>query len=57
LGFQAPKKINNSIIAKNWPKNDLDVEDDPYEIIIFVYSMEMNKLWMMLTWKWTMSST
>jgi hypothetical protein len=57
LGFQAPKKINNSIITKNWPKNDSNVEDDLNEIITLVYSGEMNQLWMMLTWKWIMSST
>jgi hypothetical protein len=57
LGFQAPKKINNSIIVKNLPKNDSSVEDDPNEIITLVYNREMNQLWMMLTWKWIMSST
>jgi hypothetical protein len=57
LGFQAPKKINNSIRVKNWPKNDSNVEDDPNEVITLVYNREMNQLWMMLTWKWIMSST
>ncbi len=44
-------------MAKKWPKNDLDAENDPYEVIVLIYNREMNQLWMMLTWKWTMSST
>jgi hypothetical protein len=44
LGFNAPKKINNSILEKNWPKNDLYANDDLYEALIFVYNKEMDLL-------------
>jgi hypothetical protein len=36
-GFNVPKKINNSILENNWPRKDVDVEDDPYEAPIFTY--------------------
>jgi hypothetical protein len=34
LLVQIPKmlrKISNSILLKNWPRNHFDVDDDPYE--------------------------
>jgi hypothetical protein len=42
LVFEVPKKINNSILTKNWPRNDLDVEDGPYKVIILAYNKEMD---------------
>jgi hypothetical protein len=36
--FNAPKKINNSILENNWPRKDANVEDDPYEAPIFTYN-------------------
>jgi hypothetical protein len=52
---QKDKQFNHN--QKKWPKNDSDAENDPYEVIVLTYNREMNELWMMLTWKWTMSST
>jgi hypothetical protein len=52
---QKGKQFNHN--KKKWPKNDLDAKNDPYEVIVLTYNREMNQLWMMLTWKWTMSST
>jgi hypothetical protein len=49
LGFQEPKKINDSVLKKKWPKNDLNVEDDPYETLILAYNKEMNQLAMAIT--------
>jgi hypothetical protein len=37
-----PKK--NSILEKNWPRNDTNIKDDPYEAPIFAYSREMDQL-------------
>jgi hypothetical protein len=44
LGFNAPKKLNNSNLKKNWPKNDGDAKDDPYEALVLAYNKEMDKL-------------
>jgi hypothetical protein len=38
LGFQASKKMIESILLENWPKNEYDKEDDAYEILTFSYS-------------------
>jgi hypothetical protein len=42
LGFQAPKKINNSILEKKWPINESDAKDNPYAT--FAYNKEMDQL-------------
>jgi len=42
LGFQEPKKIGDSILKKKWPRNNLDIKDDPYETLIFTYNKEMD---------------
>ncbi len=42
LGFNAPQKINNSILEKNWPRNYGNAKDDPYETPIFAYDIEMD---------------
>jgi hypothetical protein len=39
-----PKKINDSILEKKWPINDLDVENDPYEALVLACSTEMDQL-------------
>jgi hypothetical protein len=44
LGFNAPKKTSNSILKNNWPRNDVDVRDDPYEALILAYGREMDQL-------------
>ncbi len=36
------QKLNNSILEKKWPRNDLDVEDDPYEALVLVYNKVMD---------------
>jgi hypothetical protein len=58
IGIRSAQKNSDSILAKNWPRNNLDAEYDTYE------KNKKNlqqgngpKLWMMLTWKWTKSST
>jgi hypothetical protein len=40
------KKISESILYKNWPKNDFDEEDNAYEIPALAYNREMD--WLML---------
>jgi hypothetical protein len=32
------------ILEKKWLKDNLDVNDDPYEVTIFVYNKEMDQL-------------
>jgi hypothetical protein len=44
LGFNAPKKINDSILKNNWPKNSVDAEDDPHEAPVVAYNKEMDQL-------------
>ncbi len=44
LGFNAPKKLSNSNLKKNWPRNDGDVKDDPYEALVLAYNREMDQL-------------
>ncbi len=41
----------------NWSINDSDAKDDPCEVTILAYNREMDQIWRMLTWKWTMPST
>jgi len=43
LGFQKPKKIDDSILKRKWLRNNLHVEDDPYETLIFAYNKEMDQ--------------
>jgi hypothetical protein len=38
LGFQADKRISESILLWKWPRNASDVEDDAYETLVFVYN-------------------
>jgi hypothetical protein len=42
LGFNAPKKINNSILENKWLRNYSNVEDDPYKAPIFAFNEEMD---------------
>ncbi len=44
LGFQASKRINDSILEKRWQRNDTNVEDDPYQTHALAYNMEMGQL-------------
>jgi len=48
LRFNAPKKKKNSILKKNWLRNDANAnaneDDDPYEAPIFVYNRVMDQL-------------
>jgi hypothetical protein len=44
LGFQAPKKINNSILEKKWSKNESNAKDNPCEAPALTYSKEMDQL-------------
>ncbi len=38
------QKLNASIFQKKWPRNDSNVEDDPYEALVLIYSMVMDQL-------------
>jgi hypothetical protein len=49
--------FKNSILTKNWSRNDSDAKDDPYEVILLAYNREVDQAWRILTWKWTMPST
>jgi hypothetical protein len=42
LGFNVPKKIINLILRNNWPINNADAKDDPYEPPIVTYNKEMD---------------
>ncbi len=44
VGFQASKKINDSILKKRWPKNHTDAKDDSYQTPEISYNMEMDQL-------------
>jgi hypothetical protein len=44
LGFQASKKINNLVLEKRWPRNDIDANDDPYQTHALAYNREMDQL-------------
>jgi hypothetical protein len=37
-----PKK-NDSILEKNWPRNDACGEDNPYEALVLGYNREMDQ--------------
>jgi hypothetical protein len=43
-GIPSSQKPNNSILEKKWPRNDSNVEDDPYEALVFVYNRVMDQL-------------
>ncbi len=34
-------KKKDSILEKNWPRNDVDAKDDPYKTLVFTYNKEM----------------
>lgn len=51
--FQANRNINKSILQQKWPKINTDIEDDPYEMLVFAYNKEMDQL--MLTNSFTTS--
>jgi len=44
LGFQASKKINDLVLEKRWPRNNIDAKDDPYKTHAFAYNREMDQL-------------
>jgi hypothetical protein len=41
-GVQCTQKKSDSILEKNWSRNDVDVKDDPYKALVFTYSREMD---------------
>ncbi len=43
-GVQCTQKKSDSILEKNWSKNDVDVKDDPYKALVLTYSREMDQL-------------
>jgi hypothetical protein len=43
IGIQSVQKKLKSILAKNWPRNNLDAEYDTYEEIILAYNREMDQ--------------
>ncbi len=42
--FHTSKKISESILLKNWPRNESNKEDDAYEIPTFAYNQKMDQL-------------
>ncbi len=44
LGFQVSKKKNDSILEKRWPRNDTNIENDPYQTHALAYNREMDQL-------------
>ncbi len=44
MGFQASGKISNWVLEKRWPRNDIDVKDDPYKTSTLAYNREMDHL-------------
>jgi len=43
IGIWNARKKSDSILAKNWPRNNLNVEYDTYEETILVYNREMDQ--------------
>jgi hypothetical protein len=39
-----PKKISNSILENKWPRNELELGDNPYEAPTLAYSKEIDYL-------------
>jgi hypothetical protein len=35
-------KINDLVLEKGWPRNNIDVEDDRYETLALVHNREMD---------------
>ncbi len=44
VGFQASRKINDSILEKIWLKNNTDAKDDPYQTLALSNNKEMDQL-------------
>jgi hypothetical protein len=44
MGFHASRKRRNLILEKKWPRNDINVEDDPYKTFALAYNREMDQL-------------
>jgi hypothetical protein len=40
--FQVGKKINESILQQKWPRNNFDIEKNPYNSHLLAYSREMD---------------
>ncbi len=44
LGFEASMKINDLVLKKRLPRNNIDAKHDPYETPTFAYDREMDQL-------------
>jgi hypothetical protein len=44
LGFQAKRKINESILLQKWQRNNFDAKNNAYETTIFAYSRNLDLL-------------
>jgi hypothetical protein len=44
LGFQESKSKNNIVLEKRWPRNDIDVDDDPCQTLALAYNRKMDQL-------------
>jgi hypothetical protein len=43
IGIRSARKKGDSILAKNWPRNNLNAKYDTYEETILVYNREMDQ--------------
>jgi hypothetical protein len=44
LEFQAKRRINESLLLQNWPRNASDAKDNEYETPVITYSRELYSL-------------
>jgi len=44
FGFQAERRISESILLQKWSRNIFDIKDDAYETTIFAYNRELDLL-------------
>jgi hypothetical protein len=50
IGIRNARKKGDSILAKNWPINNLDAKYDTYEKTILAYNREMDQVINLATW-------
>ncbi len=43
-GSMRPQKISDSLLEKNWPRNNVNANNDPYEAPVLPYIKEMDQL-------------
>ncbi len=44
LGFQAERRINESLLLRNWPRNTFAIKDDEYETLVLTCNRVLDSL-------------